>query len=156
MAADPSVDLWALDEVRFEQHGSRCRMWVPPEVRDPVLLHAPTRKGVGYFGAVRLRDGKFCYRREPDKFNGQTFWEFMKQLRQASCHSGAPRSRHRRQRDLPSLAPSQAVAGKCSEPLLLGLPSGLQPRTEPQRARLEAHPATVLPQRVLPQTVPDL
>jgi len=82
------VDLWALDEVRFEQHGSRCRMWIPPEVRDPVLLHAPTRKGVGYFGAVRLRDGKFCYRREPDKFNGETFWEFMKQLRKASCHSG--------------------------------------------------------------------
>ncbi|MCX5790598.1 MAG: IS630 family transposase [Elusimicrobia bacterium] len=82
------MDLWALDEVRFEQHGSRCRMWVPPEVRDPVVYHAPTRKGVGYFGAVRLRDGKFCYRRESDKFNGETFWAFMKQLRKASSRSG--------------------------------------------------------------------
>ena len=28
--ADPAVDLWASDEVHFQQHGSRCRMWVPP------------------------------------------------------------------------------------------------------------------------------
>ena len=27
---DPTVDLWALDEVHFQQHGSRCRMWIPP------------------------------------------------------------------------------------------------------------------------------
>jgi hypothetical protein len=56
-----SVDLWAMDEVHFQQHGSRCRMWVAPEIKDPVLLHAPTRKKVGYFGAVRLRDGRFLF-----------------------------------------------------------------------------------------------
>jgi hypothetical protein len=56
---DDSVDLWATDEVHFQQHGSRCRMWIPPEIKDPVLLHAPTRKSVGYFGAVRLRDERF-------------------------------------------------------------------------------------------------
>ncbi|MCI0693637.1 hypothetical protein L0337_16715, partial [candidate division KSB1 bacterium] len=28
-------ELWALDEVHFQQHGSRCRMWVPPEMKDP-------------------------------------------------------------------------------------------------------------------------
>jgi hypothetical protein len=49
---DDSVDLWATDEVHFQQHGSRCRMWIPPEIKDPVLLHAPTRKSVGHFGAV--------------------------------------------------------------------------------------------------------
>jgi hypothetical protein len=48
LAAEPDVDLWALDEVHFQQHGSRCRMWVPPEVKEPVLLHAPIRKSVGY------------------------------------------------------------------------------------------------------------
>jgi hypothetical protein len=42
-----------MDEVHFQQHGSRCRMWVPPETKDPVLLHHPTRQSVGYFGAVR-------------------------------------------------------------------------------------------------------
>ena len=36
---DAAVDLWATDEVHFQQHGSRCRMWVPPETKDPVMLH---------------------------------------------------------------------------------------------------------------------
>lgn len=85
---DTGIDLWALDEVRFEQHGTRCRMWVPPEIKDPTVLHHPTRKSVGYFGAVRLRDGKFVYRREDDKFNGLTFFSFLKQLRCISSHSG--------------------------------------------------------------------
>ena len=62
-------------------------MWVPPEEKDPILLHHPTRKSVGYFGAVRLRDGKFVYRREEDKFNAQTYFRFMKYLRQVSSHS---------------------------------------------------------------------
>jgi hypothetical protein len=33
-------------------------MWVPPETKDPVLRHHPTRHSVGYFGAVRLCDGR--------------------------------------------------------------------------------------------------
>jgi transposase len=88
LAAQADVDLWALDEVHFQQHGSRCRMWVAPEVREPVLLHAPTRKSIGYFGAVRLRDGKFIYAREEDKFNAQTCWQFLKQLRRKSLPTG--------------------------------------------------------------------
>jgi hypothetical protein len=54
-----------LDECHFQQHGTRCRMWVPPEIRDPVLLHAPTRKSVACFGAVNLRSGKFVYALTP-------------------------------------------------------------------------------------------
>jgi len=54
------VDLWALDEVRFEQHGSAGRMWVPPEIKDPVVLHHSTREDIGCLGAVRIRDGEFC------------------------------------------------------------------------------------------------
>ena len=82
---DASVDLWATDEVHFQQHGSRCRMWIPPEIKDPVLLHAPTRKSVGYFAAVRLRDGRFVFRLETGKFNGPSFLQFLQQLRSASC-----------------------------------------------------------------------
>jgi hypothetical protein len=62
-------------------------MWVPPEIKDPVLKHHPTRKSVGYFAALRLRDGKFVYRREPEKFNAQSFWDFMKQLHGTCAHS---------------------------------------------------------------------
>ena len=85
---DASVDLWATDEVHFQQHGSRCRMWIPPEIKDPVLLHAPTRKSVGYFGAVRLRDGRFVFRLETGKFNGPNFLQFLQQLRPASRGTG--------------------------------------------------------------------
>lgn len=63
-------------------------MWVPPETKDPVLLHHPTRRSVGYFGAVRLRDGKFFFRRETEKLNALTCWKFLHHLRAASSRSG--------------------------------------------------------------------
>ena len=85
---DETVDLWATDEVHFQQHGSRCQMWIPPETKDPILLHAPTRRSVGYFGAVRLRDGRFQFCREVDKFNGVTFFAIMKSLRRTSIRTG--------------------------------------------------------------------
>ena len=47
----------------------------------PGLAARPTRHSVGYFAAVRLRDGKFQFCRETDKFNGATFFEFMKSFR---------------------------------------------------------------------------
>jgi len=84
LMADPQVDLWASDEVHFQQHGSRCQMWIPPETKDPILLHHPTRRSLGYFGAVRLRDGKFLFHRETDKFNGATFFLFLKALYRTS------------------------------------------------------------------------
>ena len=62
-------------------------MWVPPEEKDPVLLHHPTRKSVGYFGAVRLRDGKLAFQREEEKFNAETFYWFLKHLKQTSSRS---------------------------------------------------------------------
>jgi hypothetical protein len=84
------VDLWALDEVHFQQYGSRCRMWVPPEIADPVLLHHPTRRSVGYFGAVRLRDGKLVFRRETERFNAQTFFEFLLTLKRVVQRGSRP------------------------------------------------------------------
>jgi transposase len=85
---DERVDLWSTDEVHFQQHGSRCRMWIPPEIKDPVLLHAPTSKSMGYFGAVRLSDGRFVFRREEDKFNGNSFFGFLRELRRTSIRTG--------------------------------------------------------------------
>ena len=64
--ADPNVELWATDEVHFQQHGSRCRMWIPSETKDPI------------------RDGKFFFHRETDKFNSVTFFAFLKALYHAS------------------------------------------------------------------------
>jgi hypothetical protein len=82
------------DELRYRRSafvfhpGSRCRMWVPPETKDPIVYHHPTRKSVGYFAAVRLRDGEFLFRRETGRFNGETFWEFLKVFREASAVPG--------------------------------------------------------------------
>ena len=76
-----------MDEVHFQQCGSRCRMWVPPEVKDPVLQHHPTRKSVGYFGAVRLRDGKFIFARELNRFDAMTTWNFLRLLQRRSLNS---------------------------------------------------------------------
>jgi transposase len=59
-------------------------MWIPPEVKDPICLHHPTRKSVGFFGAVRLRDGRLITRPESVRFDGQTCWEFLRQLQRCS------------------------------------------------------------------------
>jgi transposase len=84
---DAAVDLWALDEVHFQQQGSRCRMWIPPEDKDPIVFHHPTRKSIGYFGAVRLRDGRFEFHRETGRFNAESFWGFLQHLREATIES---------------------------------------------------------------------
>lgn len=54
-------------------------MWVPPEDVDPVVSHAPTRKGFGVFGAVRVDDGRLVTSLE-EKFNAMTFQSFLRKL----------------------------------------------------------------------------
>ena len=76
-----------MDEVHFQQHGSRCRMWVPHEIQNPVLPHHPSRHSIGYFGAVRLRDGRFFFRHEAGKFNAITCWQFLQALRVATIRT---------------------------------------------------------------------
>lgn len=54
-------------------------MWVPPEIKDPTLMHAPTRKSVACFGAVSLSTGKFIHTL-CEKFDAVTFERFLKTL----------------------------------------------------------------------------
>ena len=63
-------------------------MWIPWEDDDPVVRHYPGRKSVGYFGAVRLRDGLGLFRKEAGMFDGITFWKFLQPLRSLSGQSG--------------------------------------------------------------------
>jgi transposase len=79
LAADPAVDLWTGDECHFQQHGSRCAMWVPPEETDPILLHEPTRRSVALFGAVNLRGGQI-HALFSEPFNGDSFIVFLRTL----------------------------------------------------------------------------
>jgi transposase len=54
-------------------------MWVPPELKDPVLIHAPTRKSIACFGAVSLASGKFV-RSLCEKFDALSFGAFLQKL----------------------------------------------------------------------------
>jgi DDE superfamily endonuclease len=54
-------------------------MWVPPEIKDPILRHAPTRKSVACFGAVSLDTGQFVRMMCPI-FNAATFRSFLRRL----------------------------------------------------------------------------
>ncbi|BFU89626.1 MAG: hypothetical protein NTAFB01_08130 [Nitrospira sp.] len=49
-------------------------MWVPPEIKNPVLLHAPTRKSVACLGAGSLSRGTFV------RSMCETFETFLKTL----------------------------------------------------------------------------
>lgn len=60
-------------------------MWVQPEIKDPVLLHAPTRKSIACFGAVSLRTGTFV-RSLCATFNAATFETFLKTLLRHRVH----------------------------------------------------------------------
>src|SRR5262249_9549880 len=69
-------------------HNSKDRGAVCGSLQRPEILWftiTPTRKSVGYFAAVRLRDGEFLFRRESGRFNGESFWEFLKVFRAASA-----------------------------------------------------------------------
>lgn len=73
------IDLWFEDECHFQQHGSRYSMWIPPEIKDPVLQHAPTRKKQGVMGAVQVCTGTLVTRCE-DTFNAATFQSFLEHM----------------------------------------------------------------------------
>jgi transposase len=79
MRNDDRLDLWSLDECHFQQHGTRCRMWIPREDRDPIVLHAPTRKSVALFGAVNLLTGTLVTMFAP-QFDAVTFEAFLRLL----------------------------------------------------------------------------
>jgi transposase len=71
-----NIDLWFEDECHFQQHGSSYSMWIPPEIKDPILLHAPTRKKQGVFGAVQVSEGRLVTHLE-QTFNALTFQSFL-------------------------------------------------------------------------------
>ena len=79
LARRNELDLWFEDECHFQQHGSRCAMWIHSDVKDPITLHAPTRKHIGILGAVRIADGTLVTERA-ETFDADTFQKFLKRL----------------------------------------------------------------------------
>ena len=60
-------------------------MWIWSCSTGTLLYHNPVRKSVKYYGAVRLRDGKFVYQKEENKFNGESCEKFLKFLRKITA-----------------------------------------------------------------------
>lgn len=79
MARNPKLDIRFLDECHFQQHGSRCRMWIPPEEKDPIVLHAPTKKSIALFGCVVANRGALITQLSK-KFNAKTFGRFLRKV----------------------------------------------------------------------------
>lgn len=79
LSENNDIELWSLDECHFQQHGSRCMMWVPPEDIDPIVLHEPTRKHISVFGAVCIEKGNLVTQFSK-VFNGSTFQEYPEML----------------------------------------------------------------------------
>jgi len=54
-------------------------MWIPPEVKEPTVLHESNRKKISIFGSVNTHNGQFVYDFSIT-FNAVTFLEHLKKL----------------------------------------------------------------------------
>ena len=54
-------------------------MWVPPEVKEPVVLREANRKKISIMGSVNAQNGQFIYNIS-SIFNAETFLQHIKQL----------------------------------------------------------------------------
>lgn len=71
--------IWCEDECHFHQNGTITRMWVPPEIKDPVILQEPSHKKISLFGSINTVNGQFVYRFSTI-FNAETFLEHLNQI----------------------------------------------------------------------------
>ena len=72
---DPSIEVWAEDEVHFQRASSLIRTWAP-KGKQPRVLSPSTRQKIGFFGAVSLRTGRLLTQ-PADPFNTETFHDFI-------------------------------------------------------------------------------
>lgn len=67
------------DEVSFAQWGSLARTWAPRGCQ-PKIKTSGKRKGMKIFGAIEFFSGDFVYQECQDKFNGETYVEFLQHI----------------------------------------------------------------------------
>jgi len=64
------------DEVSFAQWGSLSKTWAP-RGKQPKIKTTGIRKGMKVFGAIGFFSGNFHYMETPEKFNSQTYAQFL-------------------------------------------------------------------------------
>lgn len=67
------------DEVSFAQWGSLARTWAQ-KGKQPKIKTTGIRKGLKIFGAIELFNGSFHYMESNEKFNGDSYIEFLNKL----------------------------------------------------------------------------
>jgi len=67
------------DEVSFAQWGSLSKTWAPIG-KQPKIKTTGKRKGMKVFGAIGFFNGDFHFMETPDKFNAQTYVQFLKMV----------------------------------------------------------------------------
>lgn len=75
---DPTIQLWAEDEVHFQRQSSLIRMW-SLKGNQPHVLSPSTRQKVGFFGAINLRTGRLLTK-NACVFNADSFGDFLHHL----------------------------------------------------------------------------
>ena len=75
---DPTVQLWAEDEVHFQRHSSLTRMW-SIKGQQPRVISASTRQKIGFLGAISLKTGRLLTQK-CSTFNADTFGGFLDYL----------------------------------------------------------------------------
>ena len=67
------------DEVSFAQWGSLSRTWAP-RGKQPKIKTTGKRKGMKVFGVIGFFEGEFHYMETPEKFNAQTYVQFLERV----------------------------------------------------------------------------
>lgn len=67
------------DEVSFAQWGSLSKTWAP-KGKQPKVKTTGKRKGMKIFGAIGFFNGEFHYMETPEKFNAQTYTQFLESV----------------------------------------------------------------------------
>ncbi len=131
-----SVDLWATDEVHFQQHGSRCRMWISRNQgpRPPACPHPQER---GLFRGRASTGWAVCVPSGNRKIQRARLSSVSPATPLRQPRDSKTGCSHHRQCQLSPLPPAPSVAGKARPPLCFGLPSPVQSRTQSDRARVE-------------------
>jgi len=78
-AREKNAEIMFGDEVSFAMRGSLARTWAPIG-KQPVLKTTGRRKGLKMFGAMEFHSGRFIFMETPDKFNGDSYLQFIRHL----------------------------------------------------------------------------
>jgi len=68
-----------VDEVSFAQWGSLAKTWAP-RGKQPKIKTTGIRKGLKMFGAIDFFKGDFHYMETEEKFNGESYLQFLKEI----------------------------------------------------------------------------